>query len=389
MRNTPADTRFATEELAQLVRAILRRKSGMSLRDDDTRRDNVDALELCQDILVRLWERFVEQDGADNAWEDVQAYAASVTHNAWADHLRQKYPRRASLKNRVRYFLGHQPRYAVWDAPQGDTLGGLKVWLLGGVGPVDPARVQALAEGRERLASGSVPVKAPERFAAGDWDRLLGALFAHLGGPVALDPLVSLVSRLLDVQEESVESLEARAEEGGSDPALADPAAADPEHQALLRGMLRQVWDAVLALKPDYRRAYLLNLPGPGKLRSDIEVFVLHGIASVAQIHESLALSAAQLDQALAALPLSELQRRQAADAGELERFALLWSQLPLSDALIAGLLGMAPQQVINRRMLALRELARMVGRGSPRAARRGADAEAPPGGRVPARGRT
>lgn len=358
---------FATHALQQLVHAILRRKSGMSLRPDDMRADNVDTLELCQDVLVRLWERFSADEGL--AWNDMQAYAATVAHNAWSDHLRRKYPRRASLKSRLRHFLGHQPRYALWTDARGETLGGLRGWAAGTVA-ADPARLQALEGERPVLPPGSRPARPPEQCSAEDWDRLLRALFYRAGGPMTLDALVGLVARLLDLREDTVESLDLRIESEGQR-SMADAGSADPEQQALLRDLLRQVWEAVQALKPAYRQAYLLNLPGPGKLRSDIEVFVMHGIASTEEIRISLGLSPQQLDLALAASPLTVPQRRQAMRASEADRFALLWAQLPLSDALIGDMTGLAQQQVINRRMLALRELARRIGADSPRATRR------------------
>src|SRR5579864_4680169 len=97
-RAASAEQRLA--DAAPVVRAILRRKSGMTLAPDDARGDNLDALELYQDALARLWARLAG-DGAPSAEAapgiaDWMGYAASVTHNLWSDHLRHKYPRRTS-----------------------------------------------------------------------------------------------------------------------------------------------------------------------------------------------------------------------------------------------------------------------------------------------------
>lgn len=363
MTPPPSAPAFSLDQVGEVVRSILRRKSGMSLRDDDPRADNVDALELFQEIIARLWERHAAIGDDAQAWSDTAAFAATVTHNAWSDYLRQRYPRRASLKNRLRYFLGHQAQYSVWETAHGEWLGGLRAWSIGGAEPVKPEAVQALRDGRARLPRGSVPGQDFEQFKAAEWDRLLGAIFAHLQAPVPIDALVALVATLTGLRETAVESLDTSpdGEEEGDLGQHADDAPT-PEAQAETRGMLRQLWGALQALKPDYRRAYLLNLPGPGKTRGDIEVFLLHGIASIEEVFASLALDAIALRTALDGVELSARDHADlAAVSSDLERFCVLWRHLPLQDLVIARILGLEQQQVINRRMLALRELARLL----------------------------
>ncbi len=369
MRSQPAgaDRDQLLAQVVPIVRAILRRKSGMTLSESDTRRDNIDAIELYHDVLARLWERIALGESNTDAVADLKGYAAAVTYNAWSDHLREKYPRRASLKNRLRYFLAHQPKYAVSESADGEIVGGLRKWLLhGGVAPA--TRVAELLDGRERLPAGCVPRKAMEQCTADDWDRLLDALFTKLGGPVGLDDLVALTARLIGLKEDRIESLD----EGDDDDDeraddTEDTQTLTPDRQAELNSALRQLWSAVCKLKTDYRYAYLLNIPGPGKSRGDIEVFALHGIASIAEIGERLALSDSQYQT------IAELVGLDADDAAELARatgsqarFYVLWKYLPLADSVIARLLGLEQQQVINRRMLAMRELARTLRGDAP-----------------------
>ncbi len=363
-----ADRDQLLAQVVPIVRAILRRKSGMTLAEGDARRDNIDAIELYHDVLARLWERIALAEPDTDAVADLKGYAAAVTYNAWSDHLRDKYPRRASLKNRLRYFLAHQPKYAVSEAADGEIVGGLRKWLLHGA-TAPATRVAELLDGRERLPPGCVPRKAMEQCSADDWDRLLDALFTKLGGPVGLDDLVALTARLIGLKEDRVESLD----QGNDDD---DDAASDdtedtqtltPDRQAELNSTLRQLWSAVCKLKTDYRYAYLLNIPGPGKSRGDIEVFALHGIASIAEIGERLALNDSQYQT------IAEHVELDADDAADLARatdsqarFYVLWKYLPLADSVIARLLGLEQQQVINRRMLAMRELARTLRGDTP-----------------------
>lgn len=358
----PADIpRQLFEQLGAVVRAILVRKSGMSLNIDDRRHDNLDALELLQDVMARLWERIADDAGATVA--DLTAYAASVTHNAWSDYLRRKYPLRTSLKNRLRYFLDHQRGYALWNNAHGDPMAGRHGWQLRNAEQVSSELIAALRSGHEKLPRGSVPRKAIDQFTAADWDLLVGSVLDRLGAPLAVDDLVAIAAQLTGLREERIESIDDDGQEGPS-PAheIPDRSALTPDRQAETRSLLRQLWAAIKTLRPDYRRAYLLNLPGPGKTRADLDVFVLHGVATLTEIAAAVDLTATQYREVLMQLALEpgerfELERCSAPT----EFFCLLWRHLPLADGLIAGLLGMEQQQVINRRMLALRELARLV----------------------------
>ena len=364
MDQTAATTAGREQLLAETlptIRAILKRKSGMSLADDDARRDNVDAIELYHEVLARVWER-IAKPGASEGVNDVRAYAATVTHNTWSDYLREKYPRRASLKNRLRYFLGHQSRYAIWESMEGETLCGFRKWLLGdrrGAEAASTARIHALREGRDKLAAGTVSTRPMEQFDANHWDQLLDALFTRLAGPIAVDDLVAVVVQLIALKEDRIESLD---DEGDDDEPVHDIAdeSAAPERIAEMRSALRALWAAIIRLKPDYRSAYLLNLPGPGKSRCDIEVFVTNGIVGIADIGIALGLTDSQYQSVW---PLLDMEDSDRADVAILvsaeEQFFLLWKYLPLVDAIIAQLLGLGQQQVINRRMLAMRELAR------------------------------
>ncbi len=357
---TPPSPTTRDALLAQVlptVRAIHKRKSGQSLADDDTRHDNVDAIELYHEVIARLWERIVSGDA--EGIDDLKGYAASVTHNAWSDYLREKYPRRTSLKNRLRYFLEHQPRYALWAGPGGEFLCGFRAWQVG-ASAAGGERIAALREGREKIAAAALPTRAFEQFDATVWDTLLDALFRRLSGPLGLDDLVSVTVQLIGLKEDRLESID-DAEDDEPRDELVDHEPT-PDQRAEMRATLRQLWTAVVRLKPDYRCAYLLNLPGPGKSRSDLEVFVVNGIAGIAEIGTALGLDERQLAIAFGELALDDADR---ADRALLitpdHQFFLLWKYLPLADQIIGRMLGLGQQQVINRRMLAMRELARVL----------------------------
>ena len=52
-----ADLNATLVGVLPVVRAILMKKSGMSLAASDLRRDNQQAIDLCQDVVLKLWER--------------------------------------------------------------------------------------------------------------------------------------------------------------------------------------------------------------------------------------------------------------------------------------------------------------------------------------------
>ena len=351
-----AATRLLMEQVGHTVRTALRRRSGLTLAEDDARAENLDALDVYQDALVRVWERIGHSASGSSDVADLRAFATAVANNLWSDYLRQKHPRRASLKNRLRYFLSHAPDYAVWEGPDDTLTCGRKVWSYG-ARRATAARMDKLSEDLSWLPAHA---SAVERYSVVDWEQYLSALFSRAGGPLPFDELVSLTARVLDVREDRMESIDTAAGSERAFPELADPSRRTPDTDAELRGSMVRLWSAVKALRADYRCAYLLNIPGPGKTRGDIEVFVDLGVARVGEIGATLALSDNQYALAWEALNLSSADRADIAVATTAaEKFCLLWKYLPLGDALIARLLGIQQQHVINRRSLALRELAR------------------------------
>lgn len=353
-----AATRVLMEQVGQTVRAALRRKSGLSLSDEDSRADNLDALDVYQDALTRVWERLGEGAAKDTNVADLKAYATTVAYNLWSDHLRRRNPRRTSLKNRLRYFLSHATDYAIWEGPESTLWCGLRAWRYGTVA-VEPARIQSAHEDSSWLPP---QAKSLERYSYADWNRFVSAAFNRLGGAVTFDDLVVLAASSLAVREDRIDSIDAPGHSDYAIGELPDRSRHTPDAVAELRGSIERLWKAVKDLRADYRCAYLLNIPGPGKSRGDIEVFAELGVARIADIGTALGLNDGQYLAAWDALPLKPEDRVDLPTTPE-AKFALLWNYLPLGDAVIAQLLGIQQQQVINRRTIALRELARTLTR--------------------------
>ena len=56
---------------------------------------------------------------AAGALRDFDGYVATTTYDAVYDMLRRRFPERTRLKNRLRYLLTHDERFALWIAAAG------------------------------------------------------------------------------------------------------------------------------------------------------------------------------------------------------------------------------------------------------------------------------
>ena len=225
-------------------------------------------------------------------------FVARVAFNAANDALRDRFPRRARLKNQIRYALTHEGRFALWRTASGMTAG------------------DARSLGREPAAA-SVFVEVTSE----DLTETLAAVFEAAGGPMLLDALVETVSRLWGIEEARHVAVEEAVN-------AALPAIASIEQ----RGYLVTLWNEIRGLRANQRAALLLNLRDSEGL-SAIELFVLLGLATIDDIAEALEMPAARL--------------------------AGIWNTLPLDDLTIAGMLGVKRQQVINLRRAARDRLGR------------------------------
>lgn len=281
------------------------RRAWTSLRHQDL--DDIAAT-----VDFRLFEKLrALTAGPEETVQDLERYVAVLTYNAINDHMRRVFPERARLKNRLRYLLLNDARFALWSAA-GTLHAGLAAWD----GQVSgPAWIE--------LAEGDVTRTMRDR------NRPAAALveiFVRIGRPVALDRLVDLMARLWQVVDLA--------------PVAPPEPAADPAGESWTRMERREtlaaLWKEILQLRPLQRRALLLNLRGP-ETPKGVALLVLGGIAS--------------FDELAAALAMTP------------EELGALWSDLPLDDQRIAAILGVTRQQVVNLRKSARERLARRVKR--------------------------
>jgi DNA-directed RNA polymerase specialized sigma24 family protein len=310
----------ADAALAQLIEAniepVIRGVIRFKLRLDPGGRN--DAEDLAQEALAQ-WLAEVRKLIArpdDRSISDARGLAATIAYRVCYGWLRRQLPRRNALRNRLQYALTRQAGLAIWTDHRNISITGFAAWR---------DQAPAFSEKLRQLPD-------DEKFLERVWGRgakindLLAAIFDYVGGPVAFDDVVSIVAEVLQVKDEPPASTEE--ETIGAEIA----SGVDVAWQVEKRIFLERLWQEVRELPRPQRAALLLNLREADG-RGCLALFPATGVATLRQIAGALEIPA--------------------------EQFAELWTQLPLDDATIAGLLELTRQQVINLRKSARERLAR------------------------------
>jgi RNA polymerase sigma factor (sigma-70 family) len=256
-------------------------------------------------VLLRVVRRL--QNGGEDAVGDIEAYAATLTRNALHDLLRARYPERARLKNRLRFLLGHDARFATWT-DGGTVVCGLREWQARSPLPV--------------LASAELPACGD----LGTAEELIRVLHV-LGGPVEVEALISALMQAWNVVETAAVD---------ADPALLVAPAPSQLESFEQRELVGRLWSEIALLPPLQRSALLLNLRDH-QGGNALLLFLLLEVATFDALAEAAGMSA--------------------------EVLSLVWNDLPLDDLAIAERLGVRRQQVINLRKSARERLARRLRR--------------------------
>lgn len=296
-QDAPESERLLARLLRELAEPVVQRIVGSRLSGPDAEDVSHNVM---ADLIARLRE-MKDAGGGLGTIRDFPAYAAVAAYHGCNECFRQCFPQRYRLRNRLRYLLLKDHRFALWESPGGEWLCGRK----------DGRRNQPAAR-QEVTDSGW----ASSREAA----RVVDSIFAELGAPMAFDDLIDRVAQHWGISDHPVPNEDLASADGAIDTLLER------------RSWLKRLWDEIGELPLRQRFALLLNLRddqgGPA-----LALFPVTGVATIRQI-------AAALDVA----------------AGELAR---IWNELPLEDQRIAEWLGISRQQVINLRKAARERLSR------------------------------
>ena len=284
--------------------------------------------DISSEVVVRLIRtlRDYKSSPREKSISSLRSYVATMAYNASDEYLRQKYPSRYSLKNKVRYILTHQPGLSLREGDNRKVLCALARWEL-----KDKVAASPLQEGREGLdnfLTGRFRDTALARLNPGE---LVAAILEFTNAPLEIDDLVSVMAELLgvrDVRPQTEEDLLRRTDVAqlSSDPRGVIDEALDR------RARLGLVWGEILQLPIRQRTALLLNLRdesgGPA-----IALLPLLRVATMRQVAAALEITA--------------------------EELADVWNRLPLEDAAIGEMISASRQQVANLRKCARERLGR------------------------------
>jgi DNA-directed RNA polymerase specialized sigma24 family protein len=327
-----AETRLAeviTEHAAPIIKGII--KSKLHTREVHEHPSHQEAEDLYGEVVIQLLARLraLTANPDHNAIGDFRGYVAVTTYNACRLYLRQKYPERWHLKNRLRYVLSHDEDFSLWESTEGDWLCGLSLWRgRGNAVAASAERLRQLSDDPDALKRAGLEAGHARQTGLAD---LLRAIFQHTQAPIILDSLLTIIAGLQEMSERVVTVPVEDEDDTHSHLSEADMHTGGLATAVERRSYLRRLWAEIVQLPPMQRAALLLNLRDAHE--GVITLLPLAGIAGVHQIAGALNMDA--------------------------EKFARLWNELPLDDATIAGLLKITRQQVINLRKAARARLGR------------------------------
>lgn len=256
------------------------------------------------EILLKLVNRLsrLARDAEAEPLLNFADYVSVAAFNTFDEFVRRAFPAWTKLRNRVRYALRSDDRFALWEVAG--------VQFCGPAGGAGSAQVTRIAAGEMNLIPGA------------DLRANLAGLFQQAGGPLAFDDVVARIAAAdRSVAEES------QAVDGASTVNVGGPG----EELENLQ-FLRELWREICELPLNQRLALLLSArDGAGE--SVTQFLPITGVATIRQIGATLSIDA--------------------------DAFGDLWNELPLEDTRIAVILRITRQQVINLRRSARDRLAR------------------------------
>lgn len=347
----PIEVEDLLNQVDATIRGAVRHKLRVTLRASDYREQNLDALDVLQEIRLKLVRKLAAE--GDTSIQQLSAYAATVAYRTCSDYLRARYPIRTSLKNTLRRLLDKAEDLTAWESPQGELLCGYPGWRNPAFAP-DPARIHSLRDDPYQLPAAAIPTCAADHMRWPEWRALLEGVFHFLDSPVPLDDLIAIVAPVVGLEDvpDAVQDGDGDSGEDGFDPDALRSAEPTPEAHWRARERLQLYWAAILRLLVWHRVAFLMN-----HREGDLEALPLYGVATLEQIGDALELTDTQF--AALASQLGVAPPSASASAGV--RFLFFWKYLPLEDNIIAVLLQATRAQVISYRNKARERLQRML----------------------------
>jgi RNA polymerase sigma factor (sigma-70 family) len=316
--------KLITEYAVPIVGEVIRSKLSLSMNPFDQQEAEDLSNEAVLRVLTQL-RKFKSHPEAIHI-QHFKSQIRTIAYHTFCEYMREKHPLRSHLKYRLRYFLNHHERFALWEDEYKEWLCGLAEWRNRKERVRNPDLRKHFSD-RELKHLQEAFMHSGHRDL--DMGEMLETILRAAKGPVELDEFVNLIAdrpreqlKQLDVQSQTVETLAAHTR---------------PVDEELdQRRYFEKLWKEICLLPSRQRAVLLLHLKDHHG-RGTLVFFTLLGIATLDQIADTLGMSASH--------------------------FSELWKRLPLDDLSIGERLGITRQQVINLRKSARQRLLRRMRR--------------------------
>src|SRR5689334_196569 len=105
--------KLISEHADTVIKEIIKYKLRLSLVHSDA--EDVYG-EILLQILAELRE--FKKSPKNRPIKDFKSYVATIAYHTCYEYLREKYPQRSRLKDRLRYLLSHHKSFAMWEGNQ-------------------------------------------------------------------------------------------------------------------------------------------------------------------------------------------------------------------------------------------------------------------------------
>ncbi|MCI0603001.1 hypothetical protein L0156_08295, partial [bacterium] len=316
--------KLISEYAVPIIGEVIRSKLSLSSNFFDRQ----EAEDLCNEAVLRVLtqlRKFKSHPGAIQI-QHFKSQIHTIAYHTFCEYMREKHPLRAHLKYRIRYFLNHHQRFALWKDKQNELLCGLAEWRN------RKEKISNPDLGEDFSDRALIPMREAFTHSGSRKSNIANALENILRaakGPIELDALVNLVA---DRPREWMRQLNVRLETAEALAAGCRPVDEDLDR----RRYFEKLWREICLLPARQRTVLLLHLKDHHG-RGTLVLFPLMGIATLDQIADTLEMNPGDFDD--------------------------LWKRLPLDDLSIGKRLGITRQQVINLRKSARQRLLRRMGR--------------------------
>lgn len=265
--------------------------------------------------------------------KDFRSYVAAIAHNACNDYLRQMYPARTRLYKQVRDLLNAHPDFAIWrvkdESSRGDWVCGFVSWQEKKVMARAADWLQQFYESPHTLIEALAPGTDIQVM---ELDDLVAAVFNHVGEPVYIDDVVSVIADIKSIKDLPAISFESDQEDLAQ--TLSD-SRLRIDKVLEMREPLKLFWEGLCQLPDEEFRVYILYAQDTNG-EDLITLFLAAKVVTESQIAKLLNMS--------------------------IEQFREFWlRKLPLDNESIAKELGITVERVYKLRFQAGKRLKKFI----------------------------